>query len=238
MSSPDPRSVLVPSAPAWIRFLEDPSLRGGLEAVPAVHGGARSRLVLLTAVSVVAGLIEASLLALVAAIASALSEGSTRVQGTFGGVSVDAELPMLFAVGVVLAVVRGFVQLWVAYLPAKVSATVMVDLRRALFEKFTGTSWSVQASERDGHFQTLIGQHVMHASQAVGALAQGLTAGLMFFTLLASAVVLSAVTAVVVIVASAVLFLLLGPLVRRLRRQARKLSRESVEHAQGSRRSS
>jgi ATP-binding cassette subfamily B protein len=196
-------------------------------------GGARSRLALLTGVSVMAGLIEASLLALVAAMASSLSQGSSRVHATLGGVALNAGLPILLVVGIVLATVRGLVQLWIAYLPAKASAHVMVDLRQALFEKFTGTSWSVQASERDGHFQTLIGEHVMHASQAITALAGGIAAGLMFFTLLASAVVLSLVTAVVVITASGLLFLLLGPLVRRLRRQARKLGRESIEHAKG-----
>lgn len=196
-------------------------------------GGARSRLALLTGVSVAAGLIEASLLALVAAMANALSQGSPRVHATLGGIAVNAPLPVLFAVGIVLALVRGLVQLWIAYLPAKASAHVMVDLRQALFDKFTGTSWAVQASERDGHFQTLIGEHVMNASQAITALAGGIAAGLMFFTLLASAVVLSVVTAVVVVTASGLLFLLLGPLVRKLRRQARKLGRESIEHAKG-----
>jgi ATP-binding cassette, subfamily B, bacterial len=196
-------------------------------------GGGRSRLGLLTGVSVVAGLIEAALLALVAAIAHALSQGSSHVHTTIASITINAAMPVLFTVGIVLALVRGLVQLWIAYLPARASAEVMVDLRRTLFEKFIGTSWAVQASERDGHFQALITEHVMHASQTIAALAQGLTAGLMFFTLLASAVALSVVTALIVLAASAALFLVLGPLVRRLRRQARTLGRESIEHAKG-----
>jgi ABC-type multidrug transport system fused ATPase/permease subunit len=196
-------------------------------------GGARSRLVLLTMVAVCAGVIEAILLALVAALATALSEGSSRVDVHFGVFDLTTPLTVLFVVGVGMALVRAGVQLSLAYLPAKASAAVMVDLRRSLFDRFTGTSWAVQASERDGHLQTLMGQHVMQASHAIGVLAQTLTAVLMFMTLLISAMVLSVMTAVIVIVASLLLFLLLGPLVRRLRRQARALSRESIEHAKG-----
>jgi ATP-binding cassette subfamily B protein len=196
-------------------------------------GGARRRLLLLIVIAVFAGLLEAALLALVASLATALSEGSSRVDAQFGWIDLSAPLSVLFVAGIVMALIRGAVQLVIAYLPAQASAAVMVDLRRSLFDKFTRTSWAVQASERDGHFQTLMSTHAMSASQAIPALAQGLTGALMFLTLLASAVVLSVTTAIVVVTASLQLFLVLGPLVRRLRRQARALGNESIEHAKG-----
>ncbi len=196
-------------------------------------GAAKSRLLLLTAVSVVAGLVEAALLALVAMLASALSQGESRVEARLAGMELDVSVPVLLVVGVGLAVTRALVQLWLAYMPAQVSANVAVDLRQVLFTRFLGTSWDVQASERDGHFQTLMETHVMNASQAITAFAHALTGGLMFFTLLAFAVVLSVSTAVLVITVSVLLFFLLTPLVRRLRRYAKALSREGVEHAKG-----
>jgi ATP-binding cassette subfamily B protein len=196
-------------------------------------GAAKSRLVLLTVVSVVAGMVEAGLLALVATLASALSKGEPRVEARLGWIDLSAPLSVLFVVGVGMAIVRGLLQIWLSYMPAQASANAMVDLRRALFNRFLATSWEVQAAERDGHLQTLMGPHIMNASQAITAVAQGLTAGFMFFTLLASAVILSVSTAVVVITASVLLFFLLTPLVRRLRRHAKELSQEGEEHAQG-----
>src|SRR4029453_12283247 len=118
-------------------------------------------------------------------------------------------------------------------LPASMSAAVMAHLRRTLFDRFTRTSWSVQAAERDGYFQSLMVTHVTYASSAVTRLASGITAVLMFGTLLASAFFLSVTTAVVLISASLALFLLLAPLSRRLRRHGRALVAENVEYSKG-----
>jgi ABC-type multidrug transport system fused ATPase/permease subunit len=91
----------------------------------------------------------------------------------------------------------------------------------------------VQAAERDGYFQALMSTNVTYASQAMTRAAGGITAALMFVTLLASAFLLSATTALVLIGASVLLFLLLSPLSRRLRRHGRELAAENVEFSKG-----
>jgi ABC-type multidrug transport system fused ATPase/permease subunit len=196
-------------------------------------GASPRRLLVIAGGSVVAGLLEAALLAVVATLASALSQGQSHVESTPGPLEVSTSLRTLFLVGIALALVRAALQVWLAYLPAAMSAEVMAHLRRTLFDRFTRTSWSVQAAERDGYFQSLMVTHVTYASSAVTRLASGITAVLMFCTLLASAFFLSVTTAVVLISASLALFLLLAPLSRRLRRHGRALVAENVEYSKG-----
>jgi ATP-binding cassette subfamily B protein len=196
-------------------------------------GASPRRLLVIAGGSVVAGLLEAALLAVVATLASALSQGLSHVEATPGPLQVSTSLRTLFLVGIALALVRAALQVWLAYLPAAMSAEVMAHLRRTLFDRFTRTSWSVQAAERDGYFQSLMVTHVTYASSAVTRLASGITAVLMFCTLLASAFFLSVTTAVVLISASMALFLLLAPLSRRLRRHGRALVAENVEYSKG-----
>lgn len=196
-------------------------------------GASRRSLLVMAGASVLAGLLEAALLALVATLASALSQGLSRIDATAGPIQISSSVPTLILVGVALALFRAVLQVWLAYLPAAMSANVMTNLRRTLFDRFTRTSWSVQAAERDGYFQSLMATHVTYASQAITRLSAGITAVLMFFTLLASAFLLSVTTALVLISASVALFLLLAPLSRRLRKHGRQLVAENVEYSKG-----
>jgi ATP-binding cassette subfamily B protein len=205
----------------------------GIKRFWPYFGASRGLLVVLAVGSVIAGLVEAVLLALVAALAGALSQGADSVDTGIGSLALSAPLPTMFAVGIGLALLRGVLQVGLAYVPAKASAAAMASLRRRLFDAFSGTAWSIQAAERDGHFQSLMSTHVTHASQAITTLATGITALLMFVTLLTSAFVLSVPTAVLLLVSSAVLFLLLRPLARRLRSSAQALSAENVEYSKG-----
>jgi ABC-type multidrug transport system fused ATPase/permease subunit len=201
--------------------------------VSPFFAGSRWQVGLLAVVSVVAGFAEAALLALVAAIAGALSQGSRVVSVDLGPVGLTASLGMLFVVGFALAFARGGLQLVLAYLPAKMSANAMAGLRRRLFDAYTGASWPVKAVERDGHFQSLMNTHISSACQAIVALATGISVSLMFTTMLASAFVLSVPTAVVLVVTSGVLFVMLRPLARRLRRSSAALSSENIEYSKG-----
>ena len=201
--------------------------------VSPFFAGSRWQIGLLAMVSVGAGFAEAALLALVAAIAGALSQGSDAVRVDLGPVDLSAGLGLLFVVGFVLAIVRGVLQLVLAYLPAKMSANAMAGLRRRLFDSYTAASWPVKAVERDGHFQSLMNAHITSACQAIVALATGISVSLMFLTMLVSAFVLSAPTAVILVVTSGLLFLMLRPLAKRLRRSAKALSEENIEYSKG-----
>lgn len=195
-------------------------------------GASRLKILALAVTAAAAGLAEAALLALVAAIAGALSVGESTVNTQLGPLSVDAEMSVLFAVGFALALTRGGLQVLLAYLPANMSATAMAGLRRRLFDAFTRTAWPVQAAERDGHFQSLMVTHVNSTCQAIIAIGTGLTAVIMFSTLLAAAVAINVTTAVLIFLTSALLFGALRPFSRRLRRYSRTLSAQNVEHSQ------
>jgi ATP-binding cassette, subfamily B, bacterial len=207
--------------------------RAAWRRISPFFGASRWAIALLAVLAVVAGLAEATLLAIVAAIAEALSLGDREVRAAFGPVRFTAQLPVLFAAGATLAFVRGALQMLLAYLPARMSATAMANLRRRLFDTFIRTSWSVQASERDGHFQSLMTAHVNRTCEAIIVLATGITGALMFLTLLSSAVALSITIAVGIALASLCLFAMLRPLSRRLRRSAKELSAETIEYSKG-----
>ena len=201
--------------------------------VSPFFAGSRWHIGLLAAVSVGAGFAEAALLALVAAIAGALSQGSDAVRVDLGPVDLSAGLELLFVVGFVLAIVRGVLQLVLAYLPARMSANAMAGLRLRLFDAYTAAAWPVKAVERDGHFQSLMNTQVTSACQAIVALATGISVSLMFVTMLMSAFVLSPPTAAVLVVTSGLLFAMMRPLAKRLRRSATALSEENIEYSKG-----
>lgn len=196
-------------------------------------GASTGQLLLLAAGSVLAGIVEAAVLALVALLAAALAVGAPDVDVTLGPLAFSAPVRTVVAVGLGLTLVRGVLHIWLAHRPAVYSAAVMGDLRRTLFDRFMGTAWPVQAAERDGYFQTLMSTHASYASMLILRLSAAITAVLMFTTLLASAFVINVWAALVLVSASALLFLVLMPLSRRLRKQAKLLSEENVDYASG-----
>jgi len=193
----------------------------------------RLKMVLLVTGSVVAGMAEAALLGVVGAIAGALSTGASDVPLKVGPLDLSGSLDVMLVVGVGMAVVRGALQLMLAYLPASMSAHAVASLRRLLFDSFTSAAWPVKASERDGQFQSLMTTHVNSTSYAIITLGQGISAALVFVTLLVSAFILSLPAAVMLIVVSSGIFLLLRPVASRLRRHAAALSTENIEYAKG-----
>lgn len=193
----------------------------------------RLKMFLLVTGSVAAGMTEAALLAVVGAIAGALSTGAAKVTLDVGPVGLSEPLNVMFIVGVGVAIVRAALQMMLAYLPASMSAHAVANLRRLLFDCFTRAAWPVKASERDGQFQSLMTTHVNSTSFAIIMLGNGISAALVFVTLLVSAFVLSLPAAVMLTVVSSGIFLALRPVARRLRRHAAALSAENIEYSKG-----
>jgi ABC-type multidrug transport system fused ATPase/permease subunit len=193
----------------------------------------RVPVVIIAVLAVGAGLVEAALLALIATVATTLSQGDEHTAVDLGPLSVSADVDLMLALGVGLAVLRGVMQVVLAYLPARISAGVMVDLRRRLFDAFVNSVWAVKAAERSGYFQSMMSTHINATSQSVITISNGLSAALMFVTMIASAFVLSLPAALGLTVASLLLFVALLPLARRLRSHAKALSTETVEFSNG-----
>lgn len=201
-------------------------LRQAWRRLSPFFSSSRRQLALIVVVSIVAGLVEASLLMLLATMAVSLADGQDTITLRLATVSWELERSTVFAVAIALALVRAGLQLILAYLPAQMSARVLSDLRTQLFEAFTATSWSVKAKERDGAFQTLMMQNSSYTALTAINVGLGLTASVMFVTMTVGAFLQSSVAAGFFLAASLGLFFVLRPLSRRLRRHAKQLSRE------------
>ena len=207
--------------------------RDGWADISPLFDDYRGKIAVLAVLAVAAGVAEAALLALIASVAAALTQPSSRVDLELGPLSAMVEVWVLFTAAFVLCVVRGALQLALAYLPASMAASAMARLRGRLFDSYTRTSWAVQAAERDGYFQSLMTTHVNSTTQAIVAVGSGISGAALFLTLIASAFVLSVGTALIMVGASAGLFLVLRPAARRLRASATALSAENLEYSQG-----
>lgn len=183
---------------------------------------------LLVALALAAGVLEASVLALIAAMAVSLSAGDQSITLSIGPLSAEMPRTTTFVVAIVLTLCRTALQLCLAYLPAQMSARVMADLRVQLFTAFTDSSWSTKSRERDGGFQTLMTQNITNVAQIVISLGNGLTGTIMFTMMVVVALTQNAVAAGALAVAALGLFFALRPLARRLRRNAQKLSLEAM----------
>ncbi|GAA1487148.1 ABC transporter ATP-binding protein [Brachybacterium fresconis] len=193
--------------------------------------GSTWQIVLIAVVSVATGLAEALLLTLIASIAMAIAEGAGDVQVTLFGMSVEGSRMEMIVASLVIAVIRGALQLLVAYLPARMSAQAMARLRKRLFDGFVGSTWSVKGSEREGGFQSLMINQVNATAQTIIVMSVTISSLLMFLTLLISAVALSPAAAAVITVASLALFIGLRPMARNLRKSSTNLSTEGIEYA-------
>jgi ABC-type multidrug transport system fused ATPase/permease subunit len=187
----------------------------------------------LTTVSVVAGLAEASVLVLVANVASAMVLRDHHVSSGLGSLGLHLSIGSALLLALALSVVRLALQVVIAWLPSRISADVQAGLRTDLFDAYTRASWTVQAEDAEGHLQELMTDQVNQATSAVLFFANALYAAAMSLALLISAFALDAVVAVIVLACSVLLFGLLRPIDRVGRAAARDQSQTNMEHAGG-----
>jgi len=187
----------------------------------------------LGAISIVAGVVEAGVLALLAEVASEMVLKGQRVSVGLGPLSslLPVGTAILAALG--LAVVRLLLQLVLAWLPALIAANVQAELRFELFEAFTRASWAVKSKELEGQFQELMTNQIGMATGAVMNMALAISASAMFAAMLASALTLSAVVAGVLLASSLGLFWAFRPINRAGRIAARDASQAFIDQANG-----
>jgi ATP-binding cassette, subfamily B, bacterial len=196
-------------------------------------GGRRGWIATLGAGSVLSGLTEAGILAVLAQVAAALVDGSSRVHVDLGPLHVNEGLGVLLAIGFGLALLRFALQVVVSYVPARIAADMQVQLRSELFTAFTRASWSVQSRDLEGQLQEFATNQAAQAVAGARAATGLVVAGLTFLVLVASALVFNAVAALIVVAIAGGLFVLLRPLSDLGSRRGHDLSRASSEYARG-----
>lgn len=196
-------------------------------------GGRRRLVVALATVSVLSGLTEAAVLAVVAQVAASLVDGATHVSANIGPLHVHATVGTLLAVASILAIIRLALQVPISVLPARIAADVQARLREDIFHAFTRASWAVQSRDCEGHLQELMTSHVVQASEGALYATSLLTALFTFLVLVASALALNLAAAIVVLGVAVLLFGLLRPINALGHRRAHALSQAQMNYASG-----
>jgi ABC-type multidrug transport system fused ATPase/permease subunit len=193
--------------------------------------GRRRWVVALALGSVLSGLTESGILAILAQVAASLVDGKSHVR--IEALHLDASLGALLAVALGLAVLRFAVQMAISYIPARVAADMQAQLRTELFASFTRSSWGVQSRDREGQLQEIATNQIGQATAGLLQATQLIVSLLTFLVLVVSAFALNVLAAGVVLVIATALFGLLRPLSKLGSRHGHDLSRAWVEYAAG-----
>jgi ATP-binding cassette, subfamily B, bacterial len=189
------------------------------------------RAIALALLSVLTGLAEAGLLAIVAQIAAALATKAGAVEAHLGVADVHMSVRGLLIVGGALALARLALLVPASSIAASVIADAQAAMRKRLMDAFLQAGWPVKATDREGHLQELMTNQVSQATQAVIQTTYAFTYFFSFCALVASALLLNPEAAAIVVGASALLFATLRPLSRAGTRAAHDLSAAQIEHA-------
>jgi ABC-type multidrug transport system fused ATPase/permease subunit len=183
--------------------------------------------------SILSGLTEAGILAVVAEVAASLVNGAAQIPLHIGPLHIQAALRTLIGAAFALTIARLVLQIPLSTLPARIAADVQADMRRKLFDAYSRASWAVQSRDREGQLQETMTGQVMAATAGALQTTLLINAAFTFLILIAFAVALNAVAAVAIACASVLLFGLLRPLRKRGVRSSRALSKAQVEYAGG-----
>lgn len=199
--------------------------------LPVLPGARRWRIAILALASLLVGFCESGILAVLAQVAAALVNGSSRVRTTVGPVTIDEAIGALLAIAGGLAVVRLCVGAVATTLPAEVAADALADVRQGLLDAFTNAAWGLQSADREGELQELMTYQSAQAAVASAQASVMVTSILAFLVMAISAVLLNSIAALVVLATAGGLFLMLRPLAAIGGRRAHALSRTSVVFA-------
>jgi ABC-type multidrug transport system fused ATPase/permease subunit len=210
-----------------------PGLRTMIARANQLIQNQRRSVAALAFVSLLSGLTESTMLALVAQVAVALVNGNHRAHVHLGGAHINASIGTLILIAFAMTFLRLALQFPVSYLPARISANVQAGVRRRLFHAFTRSAWGTQAQDHEGQLQETITSQVMQATGASMQLTTLLNALITFTVLLGFALALNPLAAVLVLAVSVSGFLVLRPVRGVGVRRARSLSIAQLQFAGG-----
>jgi ABC-type multidrug transport system fused ATPase/permease subunit len=188
---------------------------------------------LLAVLSIVTGVGEAAVLAIVAQVAAALANSGNAVDTHLGIGSTRASIDVLLIIGGAIAAARLILLIPVSSLGARLTSDAEATMRERLFHAFLHASWAAKSSDREGKLQELMTSQVGQATAGVMQTTYVVTYLFSFVALVVSALIISPQAAGIVVGVSVVLFAALRPLSRAGSRAAREWSAAQLEHASG-----
>jgi ATP-binding cassette, subfamily B, bacterial len=179
-------------------------------------------------VSVVVGMSEAVVVALVVKAAAALAAQQGSIDLALGAFRIGnlAVRKVLF-IALIGVLFRTAFQLIVLYVPVRMGTGAASRLRHRVLGAYLGARWDCQVRIRQGGFVDLLTNQTEMASEFVTAFASAIGAALTFLTLTGAAAAISPVAFVGLVVIACVLFLLLRPITRTGQRRAKSYSQAS-----------
>jgi ABC-type multidrug transport system fused ATPase/permease subunit len=182
----------------------------------------------LVVASISGGVLEAAFLVAVTRSAFAITDGEERF-GLVAGIEVSVKSAITLSL--VLVVARVGLSVFTAWQSARLSMSVVGDIRRNLAGAFLASSWAEQHGDQRGRLQELLTSFVQQGAGLVTSLTALIVAGGSLAALLVSAVAVDPLAALVVIVAVVALGSVLRPLRAAVKRQARQTATTGMSFA-------
>jgi ABC-type multidrug transport system fused ATPase/permease subunit len=178
--------------------------------------------------SLAGGLLEALFLVVVSRLAFAITDDTTTVE-LVGGVS--SSLAWAAAGALLLVLFRAVLAVASTWQTARLSTSVIADLRTQIASAYLRASWSTQHGQRSGRLQELLTTFTQQGAILVNGVLLATSAGFSLLALLITAVLLDPLASLVVIAAVLVLASVLRPMRKAVRRQARATASTGMEFA-------
>jgi ABC-type multidrug transport system fused ATPase/permease subunit len=203
------------------------------ERIGLLIGDRRRSIALLAVCSILSGFTEAATLALVAQLAAQVVGGTQKGahNAVLSLINLHASVGTQILIAFGFCALRLLFQIPLSVLPARISAEVMARLRTELFDAFSRSSWTVQASGSEGNLQEIMTNQVNQAVTGVAGTTGLIASALQFAVLMVSALYLNVVAAIAVGGMTVVLFALLRPMRARGGRYAKALSAAQIGYA-------
>jgi ATP-binding cassette, subfamily B, bacterial len=204
-----------------------------LTSVRQVAGSYKKQLVAMSALSVVIGLTESTMLLWIAQIALALSRREDIVSvgfGREGGLELPVGEALLVVAGLVL--VRLLAQFVATWITARTITSLARNLRAGVIAEYLNADWTLKSQQRSGRLQEIVSNYIGRVVTTVLAVSQILRSSITFLTMGASAVAISPTIALGTAVTLVGLAALLRPLRLMSKAMARRSARHSMEFAQ------
>lgn len=196
-----------------------PGLRSGISILRQLHGNATRAMLPITAMAVLAGVLEAVALTLFIRGALAITSGSVDDFELFG-ISITNSSTTLFLAAAVCLLATMCTHLYLARGAARLSLTVLTNARFRLIDSFVDADWEHQSSGREGTLQEAATSLSHRASTAATFLATGGASISILAALALSAIVVSPLVSITTILVLIPVVLSLQPLTRATRRRS------------------
>lgn len=180
--------------------------------------GRTAAVVSMSALSFVAGIVEAALLVLIANVALTISGDVTSgasLSASLGPLATDSlSVSASFVVVLTLTAIRAALQLASAAIGARLTASLTTEIRADTFADFATASWAEQSSRDESDVQDLLQRHVGRVTGAIGIMTSGIGVACNVAALLISAVLVDPLSAALLVLAGGLLFAIVRPLSR------------------------